>query len=183
VADVTALGAEQGAKTESEERSVRPSAQSSPQAQQSTMPELKHVPSEQSKAAATSVPWRIIAGGVTILGAIAVVAVLPPRSPVAPQPALADTPQPALQVAPQDASTMFDLGKRYENGDGVALDYGKAREWFGGRQARGREREAEWPGGATARRGAARDARRLSAQLGGGAHRQHWHRRPLDGRS
>ena len=25
---------------------------------------------------------------------------------------------------------MFNLGKRYENGDGVAQDYGKAREWF-----------------------------------------------------
>ena len=25
---------------------------------------------------------------------------------------------------------MFNLGMRYENGDGVAQDYGKAREWF-----------------------------------------------------
>jgi TPR repeat protein len=26
--------------------------------------------------------------------------------------------------------TMYDLGLMYENGDGVAQDYGKAREWF-----------------------------------------------------
>ena len=25
---------------------------------------------------------------------------------------------------------MFNLGKRYEDGDGVAQDYSKAREWF-----------------------------------------------------
>ena len=163
VGDVTALGAKQDdqqeaaearrkaaeehaatPKTENEERRERPTAQSSPQAQQSTMPELEHVPSEQSKAAATSVPWRIIAGGVTILGVISVlgvitvVAMLPPRSPVAPQPAPAvtsppapaDTPQPALPFRPQDANANFNLGKRYESGDGVAKDYDKAREWY-----------------------------------------------------
>jgi TPR repeat protein len=170
VGDITALGAKQDGpqeaaragrkeaeeyeatpKTENEERRERTSAQSSLQAQQSTMPELRerleHVPSEQSKAAATSVPWRIIAGSVTILGVLGVigVAVLPPRSPVAPQPAPAvtapptpaATPQPALPVTPQDANAMFNLGKRYESGDGVAKDYDKAREWYEKAAAKG----------------------------------------------
>jgi hypothetical protein len=47
---------------------------------------------------------------VTILGVIAVLAVLPPRSP----------------VAPQDANAMYNLGHRYQSADGVAQDYGKA---------------------------------------------------------
>jgi TPR repeat protein len=144
VGDVTALGAKQDDRQEAtragrkaaggHERRERPSTKSSPQAQQSTMPELterlEHVPSEQSKAAPTSVPWRIIAGSVgviSVLGVLAVVAV--PRSPVAP-PAPAVTSQPALLVTPQDASGMLNLGRRYANGDGVARDYAKAREWF-----------------------------------------------------
>jgi hypothetical protein len=122
-------------KTENEERRERPS-----------------VPSEQSKAAATSVPWRIIAGSVIILGVIAVLAVLPSHSPVAPQPApavtslpapadrpqgdLPVTPQPDLPVTPPGES-MFNLGVRYQNGDGVAQDYGKAREWYEKAAAKG----------------------------------------------
>jgi TPR repeat protein len=32
---------------------------------------------------------------------------------------------------------MFDLGKRYEHGDSVAQDYGKAREWYEKAAAKG----------------------------------------------
>jgi hypothetical protein len=106
-----------------------------------------------------SVLWRRIAGGVTVVGVIsvvgviAVVAVLPPRSPVALQPTPAVTSRPALPVtlqadlpvspppapsdAPQDANAMFKLGERYEDGDGVARDYGKAREWYEKAAAKG----------------------------------------------
>jgi TPR repeat protein len=34
------------------------------------------------------------------------------------------------QIWRSDADAMFNLGKSYESGDGVAQDYGKAREWY-----------------------------------------------------
>jgi hypothetical protein len=68
---------------------------------------------ERPSAAATSVPWRIIAGSVaviSVLGVIAVVAGLPSRSPVAPQSLPAVTSPPAPSLTPQDANAMFNLG-------------------------------------------------------------------------
>ena len=65
-----------------------------------------------------------------ILGVVAVVAVLQPR-PIAPP----LFPLPTFTPTPAPTDTL--LGKRYEKGDGVLQDYGKAREWYEKAAAKG----------------------------------------------
>jgi TPR repeat protein len=108
-------------KIENENKRERPSAQPSPQAQQSMMPLRERL--ERMGL------WWIIPGIAITGGVVAVVAVLLPQSaPVTQAPV---TQEPASPVTPHDADAMTKLGDNYRYGqEGVAQDYSKAREWY-----------------------------------------------------